>query len=230
MKNLVIIPARSGSKRIKNKNTKLFNGKPIIKYSIENALNSKLFDKIHVSTNSKAIANLVEGMGIKNDFLRPKYLADDHTGLFEVMKFVANSYEILGKKFDNIWLLSACSPLINHTNLIEAYKLYKSKKRRYALMAVNKYTAPIEWAHNIRGGVLTPENRKSTFIRSQDLKPKFHEGSGCLTIFNSKQIYKTKKNYFYGKFIPYQLKKFQAVDIDDLEDWKLAELIYKSMK
>ena len=229
MKNLVIIPARSGSKRIKNKNTKLFNGNPIIKYSINNAIKSKLFDKIHVSTNSKSIANLVEELGLKVDFLRPKFLADDKTGTFEVIKFVAKKYTLLGKRFDNIWLLSACSPLINHSNLIQAYKLYKSKKNKKALLAVNEYTAPIEWAHNVKNGILTPNNRKLTFIRSQDLTPKYHD-SGSFTIFPSSLVYKAKKNYFYGNFIPYQLKKFQAVDIDDHEDWKLAELIHKSMK
>ena len=81
IKRLAIIPARAGSKRIKNKNMKLFFGKPLIYYSIKAALDSKIFDKIHISSDSKKIINYGKKFKINSDFERPKYLSDDRTGI-----------------------------------------------------------------------------------------------------------------------------------------------------
>ena len=92
-KRLLVIPARSGSKRIKNKNIKLFNGKPIISYPIQAAIKSKLFNKIHVSTDSVKIANICKKLGIPDEFLRPKKLSGDKVTLFDVMKFVKSKYK-----------------------------------------------------------------------------------------------------------------------------------------
>ena len=91
LKRLLIIPARGGSKRIKNKNIKKFKNRPIIFYTINNALKSKLFNKIHVSTDSNLVKNCWEK--IKIDFMRPKKLSDDKTPLFDVYRFVVNQYK-----------------------------------------------------------------------------------------------------------------------------------------
>ena len=88
MDNVIIIPARAGSKRIKNKNMKLFFGKPLIYYSIKAALDSKIFDKIHISSDSKKIINYAKKFKINSDFERPKYLSDDRTGIKKVLEFV----------------------------------------------------------------------------------------------------------------------------------------------
>ena len=124
-RRLAIIPARGGSKRIKKKNIKQFLGKPIISYSIETALKSNLFSKIHVSTDSLEIKKISEKNKINIDFMRPKNLANDNVGLIEVLKFVANKYKNLGYKFDEVWLIMPCSPLINYKDLIKASKIYK---------------------------------------------------------------------------------------------------------
>ena len=92
LRRLAIIPARSGSKRIKNKNIKKFFSKPIIFYSINNAINSKIFDKIHISTNSKKISKIAENYGRKVDFLRPQSKSRDNVPLIEVLKFVIEEY------------------------------------------------------------------------------------------------------------------------------------------
>lgn len=230
MQNLLIIPARSGSKRVKDKNIKIFNGKPIIEYSIKNALSSKLFDKIHVSTESKRVANIVRKSGINFDFMRPKELADDKTGIFKVIKFVAGEYLKQGIRFENIWILSACAPLINHKILIQAYKLYLSNMRKKALLAVNEYSAPIEWANKInKKNILVPLSRELSYKNSQNLSPKYHD-SGAFSIFPAKQIYESKHNNYKKTFIGFKLTKFQGVDIDDLEDWVIAEAIHKNLK
>ena len=86
MKNLAIIPARAGSKRIPKKNIKNFLGKPIITYSIENALNSGLFDEVMVSTDSEEVAEIAKKYGAKVPFLRSEKTSNDFAGLFEVVE------------------------------------------------------------------------------------------------------------------------------------------------
>ena len=91
MKRIAIIPARGGSKRIKNKNIKNFCGQPIINYIIDSAKRSKLFDKIHISTESNLIKEVVESNGLSIDFMRPENLSDDFTPLMPVISFVFQS-------------------------------------------------------------------------------------------------------------------------------------------
>ena len=102
MKRLLIIPATLGSKRIKEKNIKKFFGKPIIYYSIQLALKSGLFNKIHVSTESKKIKNIVEKFGLKIDFLRNKKLSTNRVKLIDVFRHVVKKFKLLGESFDQI--------------------------------------------------------------------------------------------------------------------------------
>ena len=104
MKRLAIIPARGGSKRIKNKNIKNFCGQPIINYIINSAKGSKLFDKIHVSTESSLIKEVVEKNQLSIDFMRPERLSDDFTPLMPVISFVLDTYKTMNIYFDEVWL------------------------------------------------------------------------------------------------------------------------------
>ena len=149
MKRLLIIPARSGSKRIKNKNIKFFFNKPMIHYSIQTALKSKLFDEIHVSTDSTKVLSFTSKFNLNNKFLRPKYLSDDKTPIFDVLEFVINKYERLGKKFNEIWSMSACSPLIMVNDLKKASKLLLKNPDKI-ILPVSAYPVPIEWVFDLK--------------------------------------------------------------------------------
>ena len=116
-----------GQKRIKNKNFKKFNGKPIIFYSIESALKSNIFCEIHVSTDNKKINTILKKYPIDTKFLRPKSLSGDNIGLMKVFKYVVKKYETLGKTFDEIWYLTPCSPLIKSSNLKSASNFLKKR-------------------------------------------------------------------------------------------------------
>ena len=135
-KRLAIIPARGGSKRIKNKNLVEFYGKPIIYYTINNARKSKLFDKIHISTDSNLIINFLKKIKIEPEFFRPNYLAGDKTSIAEVLKFVVREYEKKNYFFKEIWLLYSCAPLINHIDLKLASKKYNKTKKKYPMMSI----------------------------------------------------------------------------------------------
>ena len=96
MKRIAIIPARGGSKRIQKKNIKNFCGKPIISYPIKAIIESKLFDKIHVSTDDKEVVEVVNKLGVDVDFYRPKSLSDDFTSIVPVVKYVVDRYKKKG--------------------------------------------------------------------------------------------------------------------------------------
>jgi CMP-N-acetylneuraminic acid synthetase len=126
---LMIIPARGGSKRIKNKNIKLFKSKPIIYYPIKEIIKSKLFKTIHVSTDSKKVFNVINRIKKNITFFRPKKLATDRAPLFNVYKKIVNFYTLKNELYDEIWFLTPCSPLIRSKDLIKAAKIFENKKK-----------------------------------------------------------------------------------------------------
>ena len=142
---LLIIPARKGSKRIRNKNIRKFCGKPIINYSIETALKSKLFKKIHISTNNLKIKKIIKKYPIKIDFFRPNKISGDKVGLMEVFKFVEKKYKKFGNNFDEVWYLTPCSPLIKPEDLIKASKFFNKIQKGF-MLAVSEFSPPVQWA------------------------------------------------------------------------------------
>lgn len=226
LKRLLIIPARGGSKRIKNKNIKKFKKKPIIYYTINNAIKSKLFNKIHVSTESNLIKKIVEKKKINIDFMRTKKLSKDKTPLFEVYKYVVTEYKKIGFVFDEIWSIMPCAPNLNAKDLKRISIFYKKLKIKKPLLSISKYKVPIEWAYTInKKGELTSLSRKSQLLRSQDIEDKYYD-AGQFYIYPGKKLLKLnfiKKNYNY---IGYKLPFRKSIDIDDIEDWKIAEKLH----
>jgi CMP-N-acetylneuraminic acid synthetase len=213
---LMIIPARGGSKRIKNKNIKLFKSKPIIYYPIKEIIKSKLFKTIHVSTDSKKVFNVINRIKKNITFFRPKKLATDRAPLFNVYKKIVNFYTLKNELYDEIWFLTPCSPLIRSKDLIKAAKIFEKQKNN-SLLSVSKYSPPIEWAFKIKKNTLIPNNNKNQKIMSQFLEDHYFD-TGNFGIFSSDVFYKNKKI----TFCPYILPKSKAVDIDDIDDWNLA--------
>ena len=226
LKRLLIIPARGGSKRIKNKNIKKFKKKPIIYYTINSAVKSKLFNKIHVSTESNLIKKIVEKKKINIDFMRTKKLSNDKTPLFEVYKYVVKEYKKIGFVFDEIWSIMPCAPNLNAKDLKKISIFYKKLKIKKPLLSISKYKVPIEWAYIInKKGELTSLSRKSQLLRSQDIENKYYD-AGQFYIYPGNKLLKLnfiKKNYSY---IGYKLPFRKSIDIDDIEDWKIAEKLH----
>tara|TARA_Y100000590_G_C15557756_1_gene953496 strand:+ start:443 stop:1135 length:693 start_codon:yes stop_codon:yes gene_type:complete len=227
-KRLLIIPARGNSKRIKLKNIKLFNGKPIIQYSIKNALKSKLFNKIHVSTeNNKTIKLLTK---LKFDFKRPKQLSGDDVSTLKVLKYVVGEYKKRGEIFDEIWCLSACAPLLSHRDLLKASNLLKKYKNKI-IITVSEYAIPIEWAFRKRtNNSLSPLHVGAYKKRSQDIKKSYFD-TGDFICMNNNIFSRISNNtkidkLYHGLVIP----KRRAIDIDDIDDWRIAEAYSKVFK
>lgn len=225
---IAIIPARGNSKRIKNKNIKIFNGKPIIKYSLENTKKSKLFSKIHVSTESKKISKIVGNKYI--DFFRPKKLSKDKTPTFKVLKFVVNEYIKNKIKFDEIWCINACSPLIKISDLEKASKVLK-KNPNNIIISVSSFNVPIEWSFKKnKKDKLEPLFPGAYKKNSQNFKKKYFDTGDfiCMNykMFKNINIKSNLDKLYHGV----EIEKFRSVDIDEIEDWKIAELFYKGLK
>ncbi len=230
MKRIAIIPARGGSKRIQQKNIKDFCGKPIIGYPILALRESKLFDKIHVSTDNDRIADVIKTFGIDIDFFRPDELSDDHTPIMPVVKYVIEEYKKRKEFFDEIWIVLPCSPMIKSRDLLQASLIFKKTDNSKSLMAVAEYAVPIEWAYEIsEKGVLSPINKGSFAIRSQDIKKKFYD-AGMFYVHSKSTISKIHSAGSDENIIPFIIPRARATDIDDLDDWELAEKLYKIMK
>ncbi len=224
-KNIAIIPARSGSKRIPHKNIKNFLGKPIIAYSIEVALQSGLFDEVMVSTDSKQIAMIARQYGAKVPFFRSEETANDYAVLSNVIKEVITNYKKeFNRKFDNICCLLATAPFVEAEDLQTAYQnLLKTGSD--AVFPIVKYEFPIQRALKINGNLVEmiwPENKNK---RSQDLEPAYHDAGLFYWITN--KAFQEQQTLWPSHTTGIEVSQFKAQDIDTPEDWLLAELKYK---
>ena len=126
--NIAIIPARKNSQRIKNKNIRIFNGKPIIYWSIKAAINSKLFKDVFVTTDSKKISKLAIRFGAKSLYPRPPKLSGHYATIMDVIKFEIKNLENKKIKFNNVCCIFPSAPLIKSKYLVEGLALLKKKK------------------------------------------------------------------------------------------------------
>jgi len=221
-KTICLIPARGGSKRIKNKNIKKFFGKPILERVIHNAKKSKLFDNIYVSTDSTLIKRMAEKCGATVPYIRSKKLSDDHT----IIKSVIDDFigrVILNKKIKiNIFILYPTSIFVDKKLIIKCSKLLK--KTEY-VSAVKKYPHSIERALKFNKKKLEPLNLKKMFMRTQDLTD-YYYNAGQIECFKLDAWLKNKMFHkMNAKFII--LKDFESVDIDTQEDFELACKIFR---
>jgi len=223
-KNIAIIPARGGSKRIPRKNIKDFFGKPIIAYSIEAAVKSNLFEEIMVSTDDKEIAEIAVRYGAKVPFFRGEQTADDHAGLSEVVLEVLQAYEKNGRSFDQVCCLLATAPFVTDKDLISTYKKLVNSDFD-SVFPVVRYDSPIQRAMQFEGKkikMIWPENKTK---RSQDLKPSFHD-AGLFYWAKTDAFFKAK-SLWTDHTTAIEISEQVAQDIDTLEDWKMAELKYR---
>ncbi len=225
LKNLAIIPARSGSKRIPKKNIKDFLGKPIIEYTIKHAIDSGVFDEIHISTDSEEIANCGKKFDLVPNFLRKKNISLDNSSLNDVIKFVLEKFNNQKKKFENICLLWATNPLRKPEDIIDSLKLLNSGKMN-AVVAVSGYDLPVQCSMiQKKNNYLKPLFPKDFWKTSSEF-PKVFCDIGSLAWVKTKAFNKYE-NWFPPKTSPFYIEKERAVDIDNLNDWKLAEYYFK---
>ncbi len=224
MTNLCIIPARGGSKRIPKKNIKEFCGKPLIAYSIETAIESDLFDKIIVSTDDKEIAKVALAFGAEVQ-MRPKELADDFTGTWDVIEYVVKMLKKEGKTYDYVCTIYATAPFLQTQYLLEGYEKLKNSDACRSF-SVTSMPFPIQRTFKIKNDrceMFWPENYNK---RSQDLEEAYQDAGQ----FYWKKVGCKSKDVLFGKdSIPIILPRYLVQDIDTMEDFIRAEYMYKSL-
>tara|TARA_B100001057_G_scaffold273319_1_gene273674 strand:- start:468 stop:1175 length:708 start_codon:yes stop_codon:yes gene_type:complete len=225
LKKIAVIPARGGSKRIFKKNIRIFDGQPIINYSINNAIKSKLFDKVVVSTDDKEIAKVSTDAGAEVPFIRPSKISDDQTGVFDVINHAIDFFK--DEKFDMVCTIFATAPFLKKKYLLKGYnELVKSGAKNS--FAATETSFPIQRTFQInskgRSEMFFPDQFEK---RSQDLIPSYQDAG---------QFYWTKiingniesaKQMFSNNSIPIILPKYLVVDIDTEDDWRRAECMYQ---
>lgn len=223
---IAIIPARGGSKRIKDKNIVDFCGRPMIAYALEAARASGLFDIIHVSTDSPRIAEVAAQLGFPVDFLRDPALSDDDTPLMPVLRWVLNEYSARGKAAEDVCLLMPCAPLIEASDLTGAYARYLEAGRKAVVLAVVPFSYPI-WRSLAPDaeGVLRPLFPEHWPKRSQDLPAAYHD-AGVFSFSPAANILDPKLVVSQA-MLPFALARYKAIDIDEPEDLRLAEMTYR---
>jgi len=226
-KAVAIIPARGGSKRIPRKNIKYFHGKPLIAYSIEVALASKLFEKVIVSTDDEEIASVARTYGAEVPFLRPAELSDDFTGTQDVIDHALAYLKNNNELYDHVCTLYATAPLLQKEYLVEGLEKLKSSTAVYAFSATSM-PFPIQRTFKVdengRCEMFTPEYYDS---RSQDLEEAYQDAGQ----FYWRRLGRDSREIMFGKdSIPIILPRYLVQDIDTLEDWKRAEVMYRVLQ
>lgn len=229
-RRIAIIPARGGSKRIPDKNIREFCGRPMISYVLDAARESGLFQKIHVSTDSNKISEIVSELGFPVDFMRPSELADDFTPIMPVLKYVLDRLERLDNPFDQVWLLMACAPNISAEMLCNASLLMENVSPSISLVSVSEYPVPIEWAfHRDSSGLLSALQPGKFAVRSQDIQQSFYD-TGTFAVWSSLAVKSSVGSICDVQYKGFVLPKGTAIDIDTESDWVAAEAIFKFRK
>lgn len=226
MSTIAIITARGGSKRIPNKNKRDFLGKPILTYSIEAALASGLFDEVMVSTDDEEIAQIARDAGANVPFMRSSAAADDFATTDDVLMEVLTEYEKEGRKFDYMACIYPTAPFVTAEKLQEAFRILV-REEASGVMPVVPFSFPPQRGMAVREGRLEYCYPENAMKRSQDLETIYHD-CGQFYFYHVEKYMACRGDLPDG-YVPVVVPETEVQDIDNLTDWKLAEMKYKMM-
>lgn len=228
MENMIaIIPARSGSKGLKDKNIKELNGKPLMAYTIESALKSRVFKDVVVSTDSLEYKKIAESYGAYVPFLRSNELSTDSASTIDVIEDLLNRMHEMGKDYESLMILQPTSPLRDENDIIEAVRLFNEKNANSVVSMCESEHSPLLTKQldetNSLDGFLEDLNKS----RRQDFN-KFYRLNGAIYLLNVEYFLKYK-NFYKKNSYAFIMDKNKSVDIDDINDFKYAEFLIKSI-
>lgn len=226
MSAIAIITARGGSKRIPNKNKRDFLGKPILTYSIEAALASGLFDEVMVSTDDEEIAQIAREAGANVPFMRSSATADDFATTDDVLMEVLTEYEKCGRTFGYMACIYPTAPFVTAEKLQEAFCILVQEEAS-GVMPVVPFSFPPQRGMAVRGGRLEYCYPENAMKRSQDLETIYHD-CGQFYFYHTERYMACRGDLPDG-YVPVIVPETEVQDIDNLTDWKLAEMKYKMM-
>ena len=225
--NVAVIPARGGSKRIPRKNIKQFCGKPMIAWPIEVVKQSKLFDHILVSTDDEEIAEVAKSCGAEVPFMRPTELSNDYAGTTEVIAYAVSWMHEKGMQPEAVCCIYPTSVFLIKDDLIKGFEAIKTGNWQYAF-SVTDYEYPIfrSFQKHPDGGVemFYPEHYES---RSQDLPVALHDAAQFY--WGKPEAWLKNLKLFDRHSCPVMIPRWRNQDIDTQDDWKRAELLFKTI-
>lgn len=227
-RSVAIIPARGGSKRIRRKNMRDFNGKPMIAYSIEVALQSGVFDRVIVSTNDEEIAEAAKFYGAEVPFMRPESLSDDLTGTGPVIIHTIEFLKQQGIKPEYICCLYATVPMLKPRYVREGLELLLDSPEKDFAFSVTEHRYPVQRSFYIREGAVTPLQPECLPMRSQDLESVFHDAGQFY--WGKTESFLSNVPLFSAHSIPIFLPHYLVQDVDTMDDWRRAEAMYRAFK
>lgn len=226
--HVAIIPARGGSKRIPRKNIAPFAGKPMIGYAIEAALRSPVIERVLVTTDDAAIADIARDLGAEVPFARPAHLADDHTPTVPVVQHAIRAAIEAGWDVQRAVCIYPGVPFIEVEDLASALDLLVERKDEGFVFPVAEFPSAIQRAlRRDADGSITPFSPEHSQTRTQDLEPAFYDAG---------QFYWAHADTWLSDADAHRnarvivLPSWRVVDIDTPEDWERAEALHRAMR
>lgn len=224
---LAVIPARGGSKGVPGKNIKNLMGKPLIAYTIEAAIESGIFKKVIVSTDSKEIAEIAALYGAETPFMRPADLSGDGVSSDDVILHALSYYEDYEIEYDAVCKLQPTSPMRDAGHLRESYQLFCEEEVDFLVSVCECEHSPL-WAgtigEDLRLDHFIPEEVKRAC--RQEL-PVYYRLNGAIYI-GKKAAFCQNKSFLGKKSMAYIMSQEDSVDIDSYLDFQLAEIMMKT--
>lgn len=224
---VAVIPARGGSKRIPRKNIKMFCGRPMIAWSILAAQQSGLFERIIVSTDDAEIAEIARAYGAQTPFLRPPELSDDYAGTTEVIAHTLSWLHAQGAQINSACCIYATAPLIRIEDLLRGLETLESGDWAYAF-SVTEFSSSVyrSFLASSEGGLtmLFPDYFTA---RSQDLPVALHDAGQFY--WGTYDAWTHGLRIFDRHSAPVRIPRWRVQDIDDMDDWVRAEMIFKQL-
>lgn len=223
MKNLAIIPARSGSKGLVDKNIKELCGKPLMGYTIEAALKSGEFDTVMVSTDSEKYAEIAKSLGAEVPFLRSTDNSSDKASSWDTVAEVLETFEKEGKVFDTFCLLQPTSPLRGAEDIRGAYKTYAEKNAGF-VVSVCELEHPLSWCGSIPEDMSLSGFIDRTGAGQRQQMGKTYRLNGAIYIADIEEFSKDRFLYREGSYA-YVMSTRNSIDIDTIEDFEYARFL-----
>lgn len=229
MNNLAIIPARSGSKGLPDKNIKPLAGKPLMAYSIEAALESGIFDTVYVSTDSEKYAETARKYGADVPFLRSKEASSDTASSMDAVWEALHNYELESKTFDTVTLLQPTSPLRTAEDIRCAHRIMVEKGAEAVVSVCEVDHSPL-WCNTLpengcMDGFLIPE----AYLPRQSLRT-YYRLNGAIYMISTAALLRKKRLVYDADCYAYIMPRIRSIDIDEPVDFLIAETLMRENK
>lgn len=223
MKTIAIIPARSGSKGLKDKNIAQVCGRPLIDYTIKAAIDSGCFDTVMVSTDSELYADIAKQCGAEVPFLRSESTSGDTAGTWDAVREVLNNYRANNQVYDHVAVLQPTSPLRTKEDIQGMFAMLE-KENVHNVVSVTETAHPVQWCFSLDETCSLEEFARSPYsnMRRQELKKHYQE-NGAVYIVDAKKIMDSSYNLYADGCYAYIMPRSHSIDIDDEVDLIIAK-------